>query len=331
MCGAVLVGRARRSFRFCQPYPAREALRWIVKNLAGPPGRRRTGLRWLPMDSVRDDIIPRLSLGFVGDILPLRGTRASLDPSVTDFFAGVDYLIGNFEGTLVEGRPPWVFVGQPHGESVLTLLRSLAAPERTVLLCANNHSLDYGFDAYRASVRRLRARGYVVADHARPCQHLAEGLSIAAGTAWSNRWADEFAPLADIAAHPPAASAFRILCPHWGYELEREPRPEQVAVGDRWLRTWDLVVGHHSHTPQPIVERPAPDRPRVIAYSLGNFTFAYNLTHHRHGMVVRVDLGPDRDDRWRVGRLRWARLELVFTARRRARLVVAFDTRLTRA
>lgn len=316
------MSRGRRPSRFGQPYPAREALLWVVKNVVGPSAGLRTGSLSLPMDSVRGGISTRLSLGFVGDILPLRKTVASLDGAVVEFFAGVDYLVGNFEGTLVDGPRPWVFMGQPHDDAALTVLRSLAAPERTVLLCANNHSLDYGVDAYRASVQRLRAHGYLVADHEQPCRRLDYGVSIAAGTAWSNQRADRFAPLATVAADPPTASPFRILCPHWGYELEREPRPEQIADGDGWLRAWDLIVGHHSHTPQPIVERPGPARSRVIAYSLGNFTFAYNLKHHRHGMVVRVDIGPGCDGRWQVGRLRWARIGLVFTARRRARIVV---------
>jgi hypothetical protein len=168
------------------------------------------------MDSVRNRVTTQLSLGFVGDVLPLRKTVASLDPTVTDFFSGVDYLVANFEGTLVEGRAPWVFMAQPHDDTTLQVLRLLAAPERTVLLCANNHSLDYGFDAYCDSVRQLRARGYLVADYRQSCLSLNHAVSIAAGTAWSNQPSDRFAPLAAIAAAPPVASPFRILCPHWG-------------------------------------------------------------------------------------------------------------------
>jgi hypothetical protein len=316
----MLMARGPRPSRFSQPYSAREALWWILKNAAGPPPCRWSRLRSLPTDSLRHVIKPRLSLGFVGDILPLRKTVASLDPAVRQFFAGVDYVIGNFEGTLVDDRPPWVFMGQPHDDAALALLRQLAAPERTVLLCANNHSLDYGVDTYRASVRQLRSRGYTVADHEWPCQRLVEGVSVVAGTAWSNQRRADFAPLAKIAADPPKASPFRILCPHWGYELEHVPRRAQITDGDNWLRKWSLVVGHHSHTPQPIVERSCPDRHRVIAYSLGNFTFAYNLTHHRRGLVVRVDIGPGPDGGWDVGRLRWARVESVFTSRHRVQI-----------
>ena len=311
-----------RRRRFAQPYPAGEALYWLVKNLAGPP---RAPIPFAPVgsDVVLNAVVPALSLAFIGDILPTRHLTVTVAPEVQAFIGRADWLVGNLEGPVVDGRVPWVFMGQPHTPAILDLLGTLARPERTVLLCANNHAADYGWRVHESSLAFLRRGGIRCAgERAEPTAVLTPEVAVTAGTAWSNHPQDFLAPLP---AAPPSGFALRILTPHWGYELETVPRPGQIEQGERWVRTWDAVVGHHSHTPQPVAAPRVGAVRRPIAYSLGNFTFAYDLANHRHGRILRLEVGPTATGDWAVGRLRWAPIVLRFERGSRATVALAGD------
>jgi hypothetical protein len=310
----------RRRCRFAQPYPPGEALFWIVKNLSGPL-RRPIPFQPVGPDVVLNAIEPRLTLGFVGDIMPTRRVSVTVDGGVRRFLHEVDWLVGNLEGPIVHSRPPWVFMGQAHTPDILDLLGELAPPERMVLLCANNHAADYGREVHERSLAILRRHGILCpGDRSLPTVSLTPAVSLTAGTAWSNHEQDFVAPLP---ATPPCSGGFRILCPHWGYEIETVPRPSQVAQGERWLQAWDLVVGHHSHTPQPVATCAVGSTHRAIAYSLGNFTFGYDIGHHCRGVALRVEVGPMADGTWAVGRLRAVPTQLRFSSRTRATVVLA--------
>jgi hypothetical protein len=309
----------RRPTRFAQPYPAREALYWLVKNLTGPR-RCHVPFAALARDVVLNPIVPRLTVAFVGDVLPTRHATISVAPEVQAFIRAADWLVANLEGPVVEGPVPWVFMGQPHTPAILDFLGALAPPERTVLLCANNHAADYGRRVHERSQAFLRRHGVLCAgDRSAATVSLTAEVAVTAGTAWSNQRQDFLAPLPAV---PPAGPMFQVLSPHWGYELEAVPRRWQIHHGERWLQAWDAVIGHHSHTPQPITASLAGAIGRPIAYSLGNFTFAYDLAHHRHGRILSLEIGPATDGSWAVGRLRWAPIVLRFAARGRGTVVL---------
>lgn len=303
----------RRCGWFSQPYGLRDAAAWALHNVAGP-SRRHGGLTpCVPRDTIANDIRPALTLSMIGDVLPLRGVAYRVSPGVRAFLAGADALIANFEGTIVEGRPPRVFMGQAHAPDVLDLMAGLFPPERTILCSANNHAADYGRDLFDRSRALLEARGFVTIGGADAPAAVIDGtVAVAAGTDWLNRPAPYIQRL-DPGPPVPADVAFRVLCPHWGHELEAFPRPAQVRRAHRQLARWDMVVGHHSHCPQPItLERDG----RLVAYSLGNFTFGYDLPHHLHGLALKVSLGPRADGTWAVGTVQWRPLAIRFTRRR---------------
>jgi len=260
----------------------------------------------------------------VGDLLPTRRAAVQIGDDVREFLRSADVLVANFEGTIVDRPVPSVFMGQAHSPAVLDLLAELFPPERTVLSCANNHAGDYGWAQFCRSWQRLEDRGFTVIGRAdRPGVILDGQLAIASGTTWSNQPCDYVCRLheaADLSAH----AAFRVLCPHWGYELHHYPDPEQVDLARRLLGRWDLVVGHHSHCPQPVTLLDAgTDTRRAVAYSLGNFTFGLDLRHHRRGLVLKLSVGPRPDGRWAVGRLEWRVTEIRFESRRRATVRLA--------
>lgn len=70
---------------------------------------------------------------------------------------------------------------------------------------------------------------------------------------------------------------------HWGYEYEFYPRKRQVELAHEIVELGaDVIVGHHSHTLQPLEfyrTRRDPGRTAIIAYSLGNTTSSFSAPH----------------------------------------------------
>jgi len=74
---------------------------------------------------------------------------------------------------------------------------------------------------------------------------------------------------------------------HWGIEYARQPQESQRRIARRLIDAGaDLVIGHHTHTPQP-VERYGRG---LIAYSLGNFVFDPAGEGGRNGIVLQCTL-----------------------------------------
>jgi hypothetical protein len=322
VAGAAMTAHPRRYFS--QPYGFRDWLLWLVHNLLGPSHRHRSLTPWLPSKCTLNAVRPARQLAFVGDVLPTRRTAVRIGDDVREFLRSADLLVANFEGTIVDGPTPPVFMGQAHSPAVLDLLAQLFPPERTVLCCANNHAGDYGRAQFCRSWQRLEDRGFTVIGRAdRPAVIVDGPIAIASGTIWSNQPCDYVSRLHEAAALD-ARAAFRVLCPHWGYELHRYPDPEQVDLARRLLGRWDLVVGHHSHCPQPVTQLDAgTNTRRAVAYSLGNFTFGLDLRHHLQGLVLKLSVGPGPTGRWGVGRLEWRATEIRFERRHRATVRLA--------
>jgi poly-gamma-glutamate synthesis protein (capsule biosynthesis protein) len=305
---------------FSQPYPPRDALRWVANNLWGPSRRHESLTRWLPQGAELEAITPRLTLAFVGDVMPSHGRAFSVAPALRQLFDGADLLVANFEGTLDSDRMPGVFMGQRHDEAVLAFLADLVPPSRTLLSVANNHAGDYGADGFARSVARLRAEGFRVLGLAEQPVVIEDGIAFAASTDWLNR------PGAAVCrAEPPRPTAgmLRVLSSHWGYEIEAFPRPPQLARARDLVSRWDLVVGHHSHWPQPVTAYEHGGRRRLVAYSLGNFTFGLAFRRHLRGLLLTVDVGPRADGAWGLGRIRWWPTRIVLEGRRGAVVTIA--------
>jgi hypothetical protein len=299
---------------FSQPYGLRDAALWFVHNVAGPSARHAGLTRNVPSGTIANPICPKLTMAFVGDVLPFRGTRFRVSEELRAFLAAADVLVANFEGTIVEGRPPHVFMGQPHSPDVVDFLADLFPPNRTVLTCANNHAADYGAELFARSQELLAAAGFRTIGSIAAPGILIDGVEIAAGTDWMNRPA-AYVQRLDYSRPTAAAAGFRVLVPHWGHELEAAPRPRQIQQAAGLLKQWDMIVGHHSHCPQPV----SLLNERLVAYSLGNFTFGYSLRHHLRGLVLKVSVGPHESGggRWAAGRIEWRPITIGFEQRLR--------------
>lgn len=221
-------------------------------------------------------------IGFVGDLSPLPGRAARYAPEVQAFFAGCDLIVGNLEGVITRRR--WRPYLHKHTPRLFESLVRLHPLERWVLSVANNHAADYGRADLERTLTLLEGRGIRwVGAAARPRLALFPGVTLSAWTWWVNGRSD-----AVVREDPgvPGTSGLHIAFPHWGYEHERRPRPEQRS---RLPRGYGLVVGHHSHLPQP----PERQGERLIAWSLGNFLTAKRLPVLGEGAILKVGIGPD--------------------------------------
>jgi hypothetical protein len=307
---AISVNKAvtsRRRFpqrRVSTPYNAVELAGVVARNIFGPTGRFGPSPPFLAPDSRWSHGDTDTIIAFTGDWMPARGRRIRFEDGLKRFLCGVDLLVANFEGVSLP-PPRAVVMQQVHGEETFSALTELAPPRRIVLSCANNHSADHGFDLFCEHVRNLESRGFaVVGSRERPFIEPFSGLRLAAVTQWSNH-AGSFLAGLETEADRVRDGLFQVLFPHWGYELELSPRPILVEKAREWLSRWDLVIGHHSHTPAPVTVLESPGGPRPVAFSLGNFICCSRRRLNSWGIVVRIFLGKERTGNYRLRRLEW--------------------------
>lgn len=299
-----------------KPYPPREAFGLVWRNVAGASFRNPHALQFVPRSTRLNEIKPALTLGLGGDVMSMFGKALRFAPDVSAFFAPCDKVLLNFEGVITEQRQ--ISPDQKHTRPILDALDGLATRDKLVLSLANNHTGDFGEDECRRSLDLLKAEGFTAFGLLEsPFIDLHEHLRVATGTRWSNREGRHLAWLHDPVQYT-RPGAFNLLYPHWGYELEVYPRQDLVAQMGHWLRRFDAVVGHHSHTPQPItVQGGADGVQRLAAYSLGDLCFGMafrnlpTFKYYAFGLVARATLGPLVADptRWAIGELDWSFVE----------------------
>lgn len=196
--------------------------------------------------------------------------------NVRDIFLEDDLTIVNFEGTLTDStyipadkkENDFLFSAPPSYASML----SDNGIEAVSL--ENNHVMDHGEDAYEDTKQALTDVGVVYSNSTEIGVIEVKGVEIAM---LSYLCIDRYDQLwdkvpADIAAakeqYPIVIVSF-----HWGNETYYTPTANQIKMGYVAVDAGaDLVLGHHSHRIQPIIQYKGV----YICYSLGNFCFAGN-------------------------------------------------------
>lgn len=291
---------------FSQPYGFVDSMEWIYNVMIRPSKACYNPSEYVHNNSEVNQITPRLRLAFIGDIMVLGETHLEFGDDVKNFFLDVDFLVANFEGTIVTRGSKPVFMAQAHADNILRILGDFFPPKKTILSCANNHSGDYGWSSYRASYQRLQDHGFLtIGRRDEPSIVIDGNVNIAACTSWSNQKC-RFVAMTDEADRYFFDDAkFNILYPHWGYEMQLHPKPCQVRQGRELLTKWNMIVGHHSHCPQPIAAYQISQQQRLLAYSLGNFCEAISKPHSHIGLILKVELGPDHRGVWAAGKIQW--------------------------
>jgi hypothetical protein len=254
-----------------------------------------------------------VTLLFAGDLMLADGPGQTIarggDPLAP--FAAIldaaDYRIGNLEVPVATG-------GQAHASKITTfradprVLTVLHGRFEAVSL-ANNHSGDYGHDAFGKTMQHLAnagiayfGGGHNLAEAHRPLWIEKNGLKIAvlgynefkprafeAGANWPGvAWSEDDLVIADIRAAKAAGADLVIPFMHWGWEKETQPTARQKTFARRMIDAGAaLVVGGHPH----VTQGAEIYKGKPIVYSLGNFVFdGFDYPEARRGWLLRLKL-----------------------------------------
>lgn len=270
-----------------------------------------------------DDSSP-VSIAFVGDIMlddgPGKALARGVDPFApfADHLARADLRIGNLEcvvATKGSAEPDKPYAFRAHPRSLAVLKRHFDA-----VSLANNHSGDYGPEAFRQMLSLLEARklpyfggGPDLARAHAPLVLERRGLRIAflgyneffprsfeadfdkPGIAWSE---DEQMRLDIERARRQYRADLVIPFMHWGWEHELVAGPRQRQLARLLIDAGaDAVVGGHPHVTQDIEHY----RGKPIFYSLGNFVFdGFSDPDNNTGWLLRLEVDRQGVRGWRT-------------------------------
>ena len=269
----------------------------VWRRFTGPPPRPASLDRDLRFQQCRD-AAPDRTIGFVGDICPLFGREARFGAGVQELLADCDVVVGNFEGIFTDRS--WKPFLMKHAPDIFPVLAQLQPLDRWVVSVANNHATDFGPDAFGRTLRRLEQHDIRwVGTTDRPRLRIEDDITVTAWTRWLNRPGEGVARR-DPGA--PSAPGLHIALPHWGYEHERQPRPEQTPP-----KGYALTTGHHTHLPQPFEVH---DGGKLVAYSLGNFVTGKQLPVLGEGALLKVDFTSPPTSAPQIVRARYREIDL---------------------
>lgn len=268
-----------------------------------------------------------LRLTFVGDVMldggPGRAVQIGQDPmaSVAHLWANDDTTVANLESVVSTlGQPadkPYTFRAHPR-------VLPLVSKHFDVVSLANNHSGDFGREAFADMVHRLGQNGQAFVGGGLDRQQAHQprlidknGLRLAllayndiyprsfeandreAGVAWANpqrmRWDIE-------AARRDHRADLVLVFMHWGVEYQFEPSARQQELG-RWLidQGVDAVVGTHAHT----IQDTEVYRGKPIIYGLGNLVLdGFKKPETQRSWVLSMVLNREGALNWRATTVR---------------------------
>ena len=254
-----------------------------------------------------------VTLLFAGDLMLADGPGQTIarggDPLAP--FAAIldaaDYRIGNLEVPIATG-------GRPHAGKIATFradprVVSVLHGRFDAVSLANNHSSDYGHEAFVETMLHLAnagiayfGGGHNLVEAHRPLWIEKNGLKIAvlgynefkprafeAGASWPGiAWSEDDLVIADIRAAKAAGADLVIPFMHWGWEKETWPSERQKIFARRMIDEGAaLLVGSHPH----VTQGAEIYKGKPIVYSLGNFVFdGFDYPEARRGWLLRLKL-----------------------------------------
>lgn len=266
-------------------------------------------------------------LVFLGDVMladgPGRVIAKGQDPfaQVAQRLKQADVRIANLECVVARSGKafdkPWTFRAHPR---VLDVLKRHV----DVVSVANNHSGDFGREAFAEMLQRLDAAGLPHIGGGRDLAsahepHIVQrnGLKIALlgydeffprhfeaghdhpGVAWS----EDEQVVADIRRARRVHGADLVIpFMHWGQEHEPEANARQRQLARLMIDAGaDAVVGTHPH----VVQDTETYRGKPIVYSLGNFVFdGFSSLDNRTGWMLFMTLGREGVRQWHTEAVR---------------------------
>ncbi|WP_415047043.1 CapA family protein [Gordonia sp. (in: high G+C Gram-positive bacteria)] len=244
---------------------------------------------------------------FGGLTLPAAWAQSGKDPdyffqNVKKYFAADDLTIANFEVALTSSRKKrdkgggevYHFYGEP------AVAKTLTAGGIEVVTIANNHTWDYGRKGFTDTVEALDEAGvqYVGAgnpgydgsdfDHPLIRDVKGVGIGLLSYQTWEDTPAIRKQVRGDIKKLRAQGADVVIPYFHWGIEAVHEPYEVQRALARVAIDAGaDAVIGTHPH----VLQSMDVYKGRLIAYSLGNFSFGGNTNpSDKRTMILQTRL-----------------------------------------
>jgi len=284
------------------PYNVRDTITVFYNNLTGPSNSNERSVEPIPQQHTMNTVKPIKSILFLGDFLSMKKYHLEFDERLKALAEKSDYVVVNLEGVVTDNPYISIFYQQNILEIFLKMT-DLKSPESIIISVANNHSADHGYDALMDCIRILSDKGFcVIGTKEQPSFRINDDITITAITEWSNQKNNYLAGLEDVTIEK---GRFNILFPHWGHELELQPRVPLVDRSKDLLKQWDMIVGHHSHIPQAISSYQYGKLNKLVAYSLGDFATQFDRSFYRYGAVLLAEIGVAEGGELAVGNTEW--------------------------
>jgi hypothetical protein len=291
---------------FASGYNWREKLAFI-KNRVRPSHNFQHLTKPLPPKTIiNPNVSPAVKLVFLGDVMPIKDHKLRIDKSVLEFVSDADYFVINLEGVVTDQER---MLALTHNEKIVDYLHQYFPAEKTILYTANNHAGDFGYSIFKQQYNWLKTQFFaVIGAHDDAAVQIADGqVNIASVTDLSNQTCNYVAWLRDAEQWFSEEAKFNLLLPHWGYEMQLYPHPEQIKSAKKLLQQWNMLAGNHSHCVQPVAKYKTDiNENRAVIYSMGNFCYHHRWPHHRFGKIVKAEIGPNPQGNWQTGALQWA-------------------------
>jgi poly-gamma-glutamate capsule biosynthesis protein CapA/YwtB (metallophosphatase superfamily) len=235
-----------------------------------------------------------ISLGFVGDIM-LDGLPGATIARGDDPFAPAaaalhkyDLAVGNLECSVATAGKA---IEKPYTFRAAPLVVSTLSQHFSAVSIANNHSGDFGPEAFVETMRHLSVAGLPFFGAGLNLRQAHNALILerngfkvallgydeflprrfeAGPTTPGVAWSEDEQVVFDIRAARAKGADLVIPFMHWGWEYEATPSERQQRLARLMLDAGaDAVIGAHPHVTQTVELY----KGKLIVYSLGNFVF----------------------------------------------------------
>lgn len=234
-----------------------------------------------------------LRIGFLGDIMPINGKKLIIDKALENEFKKLDILVVNLEGIITTKKR---YLALSHDYDILEKIRNLSKDAHILFNLANNHSSDFGKSHFIESKKVIEEFGFKTFGTSLKPYLDFKNFRFYGASYWCNQNLDlvnsfNYSELRKInSSHN--KDKICIFLPHWGYEMQLYPHKNQINFANQ-LKNWDLIIGCHSHCPQPIIYN--DDNPQAVAFSLGNFCYSHYNPNHYNGAFLSISFNLQND------------------------------------
>lgn len=256
-----------------------------------------------------------IRLLFVGDIMLSRGVADQINrnqsnsfpfENVYDFLKKADLTFGNLESPISDQGTD---LGHLYSfRAPLKSIEGLAKAGFDVLSLANNHSYDWGPEALKDTISRLRAQKISTVGAGQNSQEAyqpkiidikGQKIAFLAATDIPPKEAEARSNRAGVAWMKPNIISqqiqkiksqvdFIVVSMHSGSEYQKHPNADQRKFARQIIDAGaNLVISHHPH----VIQEYEKYKNGYIFYSLGNFIFDQNWSDETSkGLIVEVRL-----------------------------------------